>query len=88
MKTKLMLCLGGPIRVEFSAPTELWVKANCDDIAESNNAYWSLLQAAPAESNRGHITASVPVCNICGGEADWWAEMSNPNNPTDTGEVH
>ena len=66
MNAKLMLCLGGPTRVEFEAPMEIWMLAQSDDISESNSAHRALLVITPAEANRGHVTASKPVCDI------WW----------------
>lgn len=65
MNAKLMLCLGGPTRVEFEAPVEIWMSTQSDDVSESNDAYQELLQMAPAEASTGHITAFKAVCDIC-----------------------
>jgi hypothetical protein len=71
-----MLCLGGPTRVEFEVPEALWRQAQSDDLSVSNEAHLELLEICPAEANRGHVTASAPVCDICGGGEDGWTELS------------
>ena len=67
MSIRLMLCLGGSTRVEFEAPEELWLRTRSDDLLVSNEAHLELLEICPAEANRGHVTASRTVCDVCGG---------------------